>query len=643
MKTAPRFAIAALAAVLILASKTAGQDITSQSIYVVAESPGTSQSAQRSQDATSLQSGVSVRVSAGHGTDVDELRQLDATVDGMARTGELVVTSRRADRTLAGRTHEYLVQTFAGIPVHGGGVSRQFVEGVTVSIFGTLHSGIDLDPVPRLSPGEALDVIERRAGAGPATSDPPALVILPHALTLRGGYILAYRATMRDLHTYFLNAHSGEVVHAEREVQEQGAAAVGVGIGIVNDRKKVSTSQAGGSFQAYDRLRPAEIVTLDLRYNEDRADRLVDPRGLTWLPSDVASDTDNTWDDPAVVDGHAHMGFTYDYLASRHGWSGMDGRDGRILGMVNIEARYSNAFFARPPAGPEGTGVVAFGEENDGTPIVSADVVAHEIMHGVTYFSVAARTGDGFRNSVDAILGPSSFRHEDGRRFRCGAYVFFRSGPLVGRRFPYICEGGRFLLFMNHGGAINEAYSDIIGTAVEFSLQIPGTGPNRADYVMFEDTGPPSRSLENPRSIALAGQGTLRYPDAFGAGVRFLVASDGEYTFFSHRGSVDGRTIVRLPTFGYSGVHWNSTILSHAFYLAVEGGRNATTGRTVEGVGGANRAQIERIFFRAMTDLMPGVTLFQQAADVIRQSAADLAAGEPPQRAVDQALRAVGL
>ena len=43
----------------------------------------------------------------------------------------------------------------------------------------------------------------------------------------------------------------------------------------------------------------------------------------------------------------------------------------------------------------------------------------------------------------------------------------------------------------------------------------------------------------------------------------------------------------------------NSTLFSHAFYLAIEGGRNATSGVSVTGVGAANRAQIEKVFFRA--------------------------------------------
>ena len=91
-------------------------------------------------------------------------------------------------------------------------------------------------------------------------------------------------------------------------------------------------------------------------------------------------------------------------------------------------------------------------------------------------------------------------------------------------------------------------------------------------------------------------------------------------------------------------MHWNSTILSHAFYLAIEGGQNRSTGLTVQGVGAANRHQVERAFFRSMTHLMPARTSFRMTAAVIRQSAVDLfGAGSATHRAIDQALNAVGL
>jgi thermolysin len=62
------------------------------------------------------------------------------------------------------------------------------------------------------------------------------------------------------------------------------------------------------------------------------------------------------------------------------------------------------------------------------------------------------------------------------------------------------------------------------------------------------------------------------------------------------------------------GVHINSGISNHAFFLAIEGGTNRTSGLPVTGVGGGNREQIERIFYRGFTSyLTPGAT-FAQAA-----------------------------
>ena len=573
-------------------------------------------------------------------TDASELRLLDAQVDALVRADALVLASRQPDVSLSGRVHETFKQYHAGVPVYGGGISRQLANnGLTVSIFGTIHQGMDLDITPQLAQTEALALLEQQTGAGPATDDPPTLVILP---TPFDTYVLAYRATMRDFHTYFVDAHSGAIVHVENEVDEQGA--VGSGVGIQNDLKKVSVSPVGGGFQTYDRLRPAEIVTLDLRHADARVDSLLDPMGARWVASDVAWDADNDWRDAAVVDAHAYGGFTYDYLFAHQGWRGMNGRDGRILSMVNIGREgENNAFFYPPPFGPEGTGVVAFGAWDHGTPIVSADIIAHEVMHGVTHFSVSRRTGDGLLNNAWGHLGPTAFTL-DGRTFRCGESLAYRTGPFANRRFRFGCEDDRFELFANHGGAVNEAFSDIIGTAVEFSVHASGAGPLRADYVTGEDTGRPLRSLENPRSLTL-GDSSIPYPDAYSRRVRFLVGvfeDNGRY-FFSDIGSVDGRTIVYLPGSDRGGVHWNSTILSHAFYLAIEGGRNETTGRTVQGVGAANRHEVEQVFFRAMTALMPSQTNFEITDAVIRQSAVDLFGfGSATQRAVYQALDALG-
>ena len=577
--------------------------------------------------------------------DLSELRQIDARIDAMARTDGLALISRLADRQVPGRAHEYFQQYYQGVRVYGGGVSRQLQDGLTVSIFGTLHEAMDVHTVPAISPADAMAQMDAWSGAGPAVDDPPELVILPLPADR---FVLAYEVLMRDRMTYFVDARSGAVVWREQAFDEQSS--VGLGFGIQGQAKKVSGSQSGGVFQAHDRLRPAEIVTLDLRHNLGRLDVLLDPRGPEWAPSDVASDADNTWDDPAVVDVHTHVGFTYDYLAARHDWDGADGHDGRIMAMANI-GELGSAFFISPPFGPEKTGVVAFGHLPGDTPIASLDVVAHEVMHAVTFHSVGQRTGSAFRDSYFAIEGPSSFVTENGRRADCNTPWRVTGGGLDDRTFRLRCsEDGNILLVMNHGGAINEAYSDIVGTSVEFMFHQPADGPLRADYLIGEDTEFLIRSLDDPPSVPIGARPgvevNIERPAAYRDAIFIMLLNDGRFDIFHAYGSADrGRTIVRLPTFDYSGLHWNSTILSHAFYLAVEGGENRTTGRSVDGVGAANRADVERAFVRAMTDLMPAarVSMFM-AADVIRQSADDLFGRDSDvYRAIDQALAAVDL
>jgi hypothetical protein len=91
-------------------------------------------------------------------------------------------------------------------------------------------------------------------------------------------------------------------------------------------------------------------------------------------------------------------------------------------------------------------------------------------------------------------------------------------------------------------------------------------------------------------------------------------------------------------------VHINAGIPGHAFYLAVEGGTNRTSGLTVQGVGAANREQIEKVFYRAFTLLMPSSSTFATARAATIQSARDLhGAGSSVERAVTQAWDAVGV
>jgi Zn-dependent metalloprotease len=92
------------------------------------------------------------------------------------------------------------------------------------------------------------------------------------------------------------------------------------------------------------------------------------------------------------------------------------------------------------------------------------------------------------------------------------------------------------------------------------------------------------------------------------------------------------------------GVHINSGIPNHVFYLAIEGGTNRTSGLSVQGVGAANREQIEKVVYRAFTLMMPARATFSVARAVTLQSARDLyGAGSAAERALAQAWTAVGV
>jgi Zn-dependent metalloprotease len=92
------------------------------------------------------------------------------------------------------------------------------------------------------------------------------------------------------------------------------------------------------------------------------------------------------------------------------------------------------------------------------------------------------------------------------------------------------------------------------------------------------------------------------------------------------------------------GVHINSGISNQAFYLAIEGGTNRTSGIAVQGVGGANREQIEKMFYRAFTQLMPANSTFSVARAATIQAARDLyGANSAAEQAVTAAWTAVGV
>ncbi len=558
-----------------------------------------------------------------------EIGQWSALVDSRVSDGSLRRQARYTDSTNGNRLVESFVQQHRGVEVFGGDLTRISEGGRVLGVSGAMFTGIDVDTTPTLDAAAARRAIEQRAGA--AVVGDLRLMLLP---ALDGRLTLVYRGSAQTARTYFVDAHSGQSVMESDEIVYQ--AEIGTGTGALGDRKKVSASRRSGTFATWDVLRPAPILTLDSRGVSADFTRL--RAGGAVLERDLATDADNVWTSAGVVDTHVNLGFVYDYFFKRHNYQGIDGRNGTIVGVMgDATLLRNNAFYTSPPFGPNGNGGFFFGATADGMPLTVLDIVAHEVMHGVMFESLRRRTGTGLGESFVDVLGPTG----------CAA--------------PFFCDGGRFVLLSNEAGALNEGFADVFGAAVEFSVQQPGTGPLRADYVSGEDLGVAglTRTAADPATVlVLPGTG---YPDHYAGRVQWpvvivangpLVCPGGLRCDLFPAAYVNGRVVAQAPYVPGAGlaqtdvgsVHMNLTILSHISYLAIEGGRNRTSGRTVQGVGAANREQVERVFFVAVRDLLPRGATFAAAAAALREAArVTYGPAADVTRAINDALLAVGL
>jgi Zn-dependent metalloprotease len=285
-----------------------------------------------------------------------------------------------------------------------------------------------------------------------------------------------------------------------------------------------------------------------------------DLKGATTGSGTTFADADDVWGNgttsdraSAAVDAHYGAAMTWDYFKGTHGRSGIfnDGRG--VRSRVHYGNAYVNAFW-------DGTQMTYGDGAGNARPLTSIDVAAHEMSHGVT-------------------------------------------------------EATANLDYSGDAGGLNEATSDIFGTAVEFSANNPS---DPGDYLIGE-------------KININGDGTpLRYMD---------------------QPSRDGSSADCWST-ATAGLdpHQSSGVGNHFFYLASEGSGVKTLGgvtynsptcdgSTVTGIG---RDAVEKIWYRALTAYMTSTTTYSQARDATVRAAVDLyGAGSTQCTGVERAWAAV--
>ena len=522
---------------------------------------------------------------------VREIREWDARTTRMERAGQLRERAVLEDTVLRGRRHERLDQYHNGVRVFGGDVARETDGQVTLHVMANLYAGIDQDTSPALSAEQAVIVAERLAGGRRLTSAKPELVILPKG---DGSFVLAYRVivlTRRGVPVLFVNAKTGAEELRLEHMKSQSTAqmAIGLGRGVLGDEKKMSAASLNGRYVAIDMARLWPVKTYDLKGNFSRTLQ-VDNGFIPLAESDLATDADNSWEDGAVVDAHTYLGWSLDYLYLRLGRRGIADWSGAptIQAMVH--------------------------------PVRRADIEELDWDEAGNFFLNAYYCGGCAAGGYDLFMFgeglPPGYYTVPG-----GQYVDYYSASLdiVAHELAHgVNDYTSSLIYRNESGALSEAFSDIIGISTEFYFQSKTSALGHSDYLVGEETHRVSR----PGSVA--GIRSAADPGIFG---------DPDHYSKRYAGTDD-----------WGGVHTNCTIATHAFYLAIEGGTNRTSGLSVQGVGSANRERIEKAFYRGFSFMIPSGATFSQARAATIQAAHELyGAGSAAEVAITQAWTAVGV
>ena len=243
------------------------------------------------------------------------------------------------------------------------------------------------------------------------------------------------------------------------------------------------------------------------------------------------TDADNFWNNANANQdewaGDAHWGseMTYDYFNLEHNRNSIDDAGFALRSYIHYDANYANAFWDGQR--------MTYGDGNGSTsPFTALDIAGHEISHGLTNFTAN-------------------------------------------------------LVYQDESGALNESFSDIFGTAIEWYAK-----PGSANWTLGEDIGLIIRSLSNP--------GTYGDPDTYGAGNWYTGTADN------------------------GGVHTNSGVQNFWFYLLINGGTGTNDLGNAYNVTGLGMDDAAAIAFRNLTVYLSTNSQYSDARFYSIQAAQDL-------------------
>lgn len=501
-----------------------------------------------------------------------------ASALGLGAKEKLVVKDVVKDAD--GTVHTRYERTYAGLPVLGGDlIVHRAADGSVKDVTKAAEAAIEVASLtPKLTAtaarSAAIKAAEAARATDAATGDAPRKVVW----AADGKPVLAYETVVSgtqddgvtpSLLRVVTDANTGEKLYEQQLIDgiaDGTTAASGSTAAKPGGPQAGATGTGTGQYSGTVALgTTASSKGFDLVDAARGGSRVLDFQHRTGGKGVLFTDADNAWGDgtpghnqTAAVDAAYGAAKTWDFYKDVLHRNGIK-NDGRApASRVHYGNAYQNAFW------DDRSFTITYGDgANNQHPLTQLDVAAHEFSHGVT--SATAN-----------------------------------------------------LTYSGESGGLNEATSDIFGTAVEWNANNP---QDPGDYLLGE-------------KIDIFGNGKpLRHQD---------------------RPSKDGRGSADYWSEGVGGldVHHSSGVANHFFYLLSEGSgakdingvhydSPTVDGSTVTGIG---RDKAVQIWYKALTAYFTSTTDYHGAREGTLKAAADLyGAGSAEVRAVDAAWAGVNV
>jgi Zn-dependent metalloprotease len=502
----------------------------------------------------------------GSGDDIELIKQISLEELGARLEGEFSVKDEIVVRSVfideSDMAHTRVQQMYKGVPVFGGEAIVHLnrdgsFDGLTVDLVRRIDSQLVIKP--SIDRDEAIALAVSEHGGMDVLTEAPQADLYVYRDERKDHLVYRVELHREDgtertaIPIVFVDAHTGKTVWEYNNLE----TIAGTGTSLYSGTQTVETSKVGSTFYMEDVTK--KIGTFDMRNTTASTYRY--------------SDTDNNWNSAtqkAGVDAHYGATATYDFFKNTYGRNGIDGSGGPgsytaaastttklISSVVHYGTNYNNAYW--------NGSYMTYGDGDGSTfkPLVSLDVAAHEMTHGIT-----ERTAN--------------------------------------------------LTYSNESGALNEAISDIFGAMVERSKKgetSATTNMWRIGEEIFTPNTPGDalRYMDNPRLAANGG---------------YSVDDDPDHYSERYTGTADN-----------GGVHINSGIVNHMFYLLAKGGTHRKGG-SVTGIGPDKAAAI---VYRALTAYMTASTNFAGARTAMENATTALGYTSADLTAVKQAWYLVGV